>query len=67
MAHEFNNALGVVLGYLELARSTLSVGDDRTRECLNRALATLERAVVMADRLFTPPHLRDPHPESAGH
>jgi signal transduction histidine kinase len=54
VAHEFNNALGVVLGYVELARSGLSAKDEKVREHLDRALATLERAMAMADRLLNP-------------
>lgn len=51
-AHDFNNVLGVILGYVELAR--MGVGPEQTRiqRQLASALDSVGRARTLADRLL---------------
>ncbi len=63
-AHEFNNLLGVVLGYVELARMGMESDLARARGYLDNALETLSRAGGLSEQLLTlsqagesaPPH-----------
>lgn len=63
-AHEFNNLLGVVLGYVELARMGMDADPERARGYLDHALQTLSRSAGLSEQLLTlsqsgesaPPH-----------
>ena len=52
VAHDFNNVLGVILGYVELAKMNMRGADPKVHRHLDLALATLGRARTLADRLL---------------
>ena len=52
VAHDINNVLGVILGYVELAKMRLSDADPKVVRHLEMALSTLGRARTLADRLM---------------
>ncbi len=52
VAHDFNNILGVILGYVELARMNMEGVDAKVHRHLDLALSTLGRARALADRLL---------------
>ena len=52
VAHDFNNILGVILGYVELARMGMVDVDPKVHRHLDMALSTLGRARQLADRLL---------------
>ena len=51
VAHDYNNMLGVILGYAELLQSTL-MGDDKQHKYLNEILAAGERSRVLTKKLL---------------
>ena len=53
VAHDFNNVLGVILGYVELARMQLGPESGTARRHLAAALSTLDRARTLTARLLT--------------
>ncbi len=52
IAHDFNNLLGGIFGYIDLA-CTQSGPSDKTREFLEKALRSLDRAKDLSQRLLT--------------
>jgi hypothetical protein len=52
VAHDFNNILGVILGYVELAKMNMHGAEPKVQRHLELALATLGRARTLADRLL---------------
>jgi signal transduction histidine kinase len=56
MAHDFNNVLGAIVGYAEVARAQIA-GDARTTETIDGLLAASERARQLVRRVLT----FDPH------
>jgi len=61
-AHDFNNVLGVILGYVELARMGLGEDHPQALRQLGLALSTVDRARKLADGLleFAPRVARAP-------
>ncbi len=59
-AHDFNNVLGVILGYVELARMGLGEEHVQAHRQLGLALSTVDRARELADGLlaFAPRTIR---------
>jgi PAS domain S-box-containing protein len=51
IAHDFNNLLGGIFGYLDLAR--LERTEQSRQECIDHALAVLERARALTSQLLT--------------
>ena len=64
-AHEFNNLLGVVLGYVELARMGMDKDPERARGYLDHALETLSRAGSLSEQLLTLAQSGEPAPAHA--
>jgi signal transduction histidine kinase/ActR/RegA family two-component response regulator len=56
MAHDFNNVLGAIVGYAEVARTQVDP-DERVTETLDGLLAASERARLLVRRVLT----FDPH------
>lgn len=56
MAHDFNNVLGAIVGYAEVARAQVEP-DERVTETLDGLLAASERARLLVRRVLT----FDPH------
>ena len=56
MAHDFNNVLGAIVGYAEIARTQVG-HDERVTETLDGLLAASERARQLVRRVLT----FDPH------
>jgi len=52
VAHDFNNILGVVTGYVEIVIRTLAADDDRARK-LREVLKAAERATALTRQLLT--------------
>lgn len=52
VAHDFNNMLGVILGYSELLQKVLT-GDDRKLKYVNEILAAGERARLLTKKLLS--------------
>ena len=52
VAHDFNNVLGVILGYVELARMQLGPESGPAADHLAQALSTLDRARALTARLL---------------
>jgi len=51
VAHDINNILGVILGYVELAKMNMAGVEPKALEHMDKALSTLGRARALADRL----------------
>jgi signal transduction histidine kinase len=64
-AHEFNNLLGVVLGYVELARMGMESDLPRARGYLDSALESLSRAGALSEQLLTLAQSGEPAPPHA--
>ena len=52
VAHDINNILGVILGYVELARMQMGVNTEKAEGHLDKALLTLGRARTLTDRML---------------
>lgn len=64
-AHDFNNVLGVVLGYVELAKMGLGEEHPKVRRHLDLALSTVDRVRELADSLLDVAHREARTPDVA--
>lgn len=53
VAHDFNNMLGVIIGYSELTRERLPEEDEKTRKCVAEIRRAAERAASLTRQLLS--------------